>query len=106
MNYSFHPAARIELDEAVDYYEGCQPGLGYQFAEEVYATIGRIRRYPEAWSLISPRARRCLTARFPYGVIYTIAGEEVRIVAVAHSHRRPGYWRDRLESGGKEARPT
>jgi len=28
MNYSFHPEAEKELNEAIDYYEGCKNGLG------------------------------------------------------------------------------
>lgn len=69
MTFSFHPAARTELNAAVDYYEDCQPGLGYEFAEDVYAAIARILQYPNGWSQLSHRARRCLTTRFPYGVI-------------------------------------
>lgn len=34
--------------------------------------------------------------RFPYGVIYATDPEEIVILAIAHMHRRPGYWRDRL----------
>jgi mRNA interferase RelE/StbE len=50
MRFHFHPAADNEFDLAVEYYEGCQAGLGLEFAEEVYATIGRIIEYPEVWS--------------------------------------------------------
>jgi len=39
--------------------------------------------------------RRCRTKRFPYGLIYRCKGDEILIVAVAHLHRRPGYWHDR-----------
>ncbi|MEA1929211.1 MAG: type II toxin-antitoxin system RelE/ParE family toxin [Candidatus Auribacterota bacterium] len=98
MTYSFHPAARDELNQAVDYYEECEPGLGYEFLEEIYATIARILQYPVAWSQLSRRTRRCLTKRFPYGVIYQVKVKHVRIVAIAHSHRRPGYWFNRLEN--------
>jgi len=98
VTFSFHPAARTELNEAVDYYEDCQPGLGYEFAEEVYATIARVLQYPEGWSQLSRRARRCLTQRFPYGVVYHVKDDHIRIVAVAHSHRRPGYWDTRIDA--------
>lgn len=100
MTFSFHAAARAELSQAVDYYEECEPGLGYEFLEEVYATIARVLQYPEAWSQLSPRARRCLTRRFPYGVIYQPKQDDVRILAIAHSHRRPEYWLNRLEDDG------
>ena len=96
MTFTFHPAARTELNEAVDYYEDCQAGLGCEFLEEVYATIARILQYPNGWSPLSRRVRRCLTRRFPYGVIYHAKEEHVLILAVAHSHRRPEYWTGRL----------
>ena len=72
MRFKFHPAADAELDVAVEYYERCQSGLGLEFAEEVYATIARIIEYPEVWSPLSRNTRRCLTNRFPYGIIYRI----------------------------------
>ena len=100
MTFLFHPAARTELNAAVDYYEDCQAGLGYEFAEDVYATVARILQYPNGWSQLSRRARRCLTTRFPYGVIYQLKEEHVCIVAIAHSHRRPGYWNKRLDEVG------
>ena len=38
MRFFFHPEAKEEFDGAVDFYEQSQPGLGLEFAEEVYAT--------------------------------------------------------------------
>lgn len=96
MKFYFHPEAEAEFDISVKYYEQCQPGLGLEFAEEVYATIGRIIQYPAAWSALSKNSRRCLVNRFPYGVIYQIKSRTLRIIAVAHLNRRPGYWKERL----------
>ncbi len=70
MNYSFHPLAARELNEAIDYYNKCQNNLGFEFAKEVYAAIQNILHFPEAWPSISENTRRCLASRFPYGVIY------------------------------------
>ena len=97
MKFYFHPDAEEEFGGAVEYYEQCQPGLGIEFAEEVYAAIGRIIQYPDAWSILSKNSRRCLVSRFPYGVIYQIKSHTLRIVAVAHLNRRPGYWKERLK---------
>lgn len=96
MRFHFHPQADDEFDQAVRYYENCQPGLGLEFAEEVYATVARISEYPEAWSPMSKNTRRCLVNRFPFGVIFQIKSDILRIVAVANLHRRPGYWKDRI----------
>ena len=96
MRFKFHPAADAEFDQAVEYYEQCQSGLGLEFAEEVYATIARIVAYPEVWSQISSSTRRCLTNRFPYGIIYRIKDNRLHIIAVANLHRRPDYWTKRI----------
>jgi hypothetical protein len=72
-------------------------GLGYEFATEVAATISRILRYPEAWTKLSKRTRRCRTKRFPYGVIYQIRGDKILIVAVGHLRRKPFYWHNRVK---------
>jgi plasmid stabilization system protein ParE len=99
MIFSFHPEAQQEFDQAVTYYDTCQPGLGTEFAEEVYAAILRIIQYPEAGTRSSVNTRRCLMNRFPYGVIYQVKAEAIRIVAVANLRRRPGYWMERTREG-------
>ena len=96
MRFYFHPQANTELDEAVQYYENCQLGLGLEFAGEIYAAIKRIIEYPDAWSVLSENSRRCLVNRFPYGVIFQMKSGALRIVAVANLHRKPGYWMHRI----------
>ena len=39
MKYSFHPSAKVEFNEAIDYYDDCQDGLGKEFAKEIFSTI-------------------------------------------------------------------
>jgi hypothetical protein len=95
MNYLFHPEAEAELNEAVDYYEGRQKGLGLAFAKEVDLTIQNICYFPHAWSPLSKNTRRCLTKRFPYGVIYQTKNDEIIIIAVMQLNRKPGYWKKR-----------
>lgn len=96
MKINFLEIARIELDEAIEYYNYEVPGLGDAFLTEVLKTLDRIGQFPEAWPPCSTRTRRCLTRRFPYGVIYQVRQQEILIVAVANLHRRPDYWKDRL----------
>jgi len=67
MRYRFHPDAEAEFNQAVDYYDGCEEGLGLEFAKAVYAAIQNICHYPFAWTPLSPNTRRCLLNRFPYG---------------------------------------
>ena len=100
MNVEFLEPAVRELYEAVVFYDIQRQGLGQEFAKEVEDTVERIKQNPEAWTTISPsrRARRCLTKRFPYGIIYQIRQDTLLIVAVWHLRRRPQAWQDRVSS--------
>jgi toxin ParE1/3/4 len=95
MTFSFHPEAKTEFLEAIEYYEERERGLGYDFSIEVVRTIQNIVTYPTAWSVIEKDLRRCLVHRFPYGVVYSIEQDEIFILAVMHLRRHPDYWKKR-----------
>ena len=92
----FHEAADAELAEAVSYYDGKAGGLGERFLAEVKAGTRYIEQYPEIAPVIEQGVRGRVLVRFPYTLMYVIAGPELFILAVAHQSRRPGYWADRL----------
>ncbi|OHB34999.1 MAG: plasmid stabilization protein [Planctomycetes bacterium GWA2_39_15] len=98
MNIKFLTPAEAEFFDAISYYNIQSEGLGYEFAAEVKRTIGRIIQYPEAWTKLSKRTRRCRTNKFPYGVIYQVKEETLLIVAVMHLSREPQNWKSRLKS--------
>jgi hypothetical protein len=75
LKYSFHPDAEKEINEAIDYYNECQDGLGLEFEKEVYSIIQNILSFPQAWTPFSANTRRCLTNRFPYGIIYNTTAD-------------------------------
>ncbi len=77
MKYTFHPDAELEFEDAVNYYEECQNGLGYDFSIEVYSAIKRILSNPKAWTILEDDIRRCMSNRFPYGVIYSEQDDEI-----------------------------
>jgi len=88
--------AQYELDEAIEYYNAEVPELGNALLLEALAVIERIRQYPEGWHPLSPNTRRCRLRRFPYGIVYARLEDEIVVLAVAHLHRKPDYWRSRL----------
>jgi toxin ParE2 len=96
VNVRILEVAEQEIDEAVSYYNGQVAGLGDAFLLEAIAAIERIRQFPDAWHPLGENVRRCRLRRFPYGLIYHADESGVLVVAVAHTHRRPEYWRDRL----------
>ena len=97
MKYGFHPEAEIEFFDAIDYYEDCEKGLGYDFSIEVYSAIEMILNFPNAWTILEDEIRRCLIRRFPYGLLYAIDEDRIFILAVMHLHRDPEYWKNRVE---------
>ena len=98
MKIHFLEIAQIELDEAIQYYNDESSGLGENFLAEVLNALDRIGEFPDAWHLCSKRTRRCQTRRFPYGIIYQVRKTEILIVAIAHLHRKPDYWKDRIQN--------
>jgi plasmid stabilization system protein ParE len=92
MEYSFHPAAEAEFNDAIDYYESIQPGLGIELADEALLAIGRAVKYPKAWSFIREPVRRSLVKGFPYGILYVEKNSGIYILAVMNLHREPDYW--------------
>ncbi len=96
MKIRFYKIAQFELDSTVEYYSSERPGLGYEFLWEVFASIDRIKQFPEAWQPFYRGTRRCLVRHFPYGVVYKKINDLILIVAIANLHREPDYWVGRL----------
>jgi toxin ParE1/3/4 len=82
-----------------DGYEARREHLGIEFL--VDATIDQIVALPHAGALVRrlphdlPVRRRAVT-RFPYHVIYLEMTTHIRILAIAHDRRKPGYWQERV----------
>ncbi|MFO1082005.1 MAG: type II toxin-antitoxin system RelE/ParE family toxin [Reyranellaceae bacterium] len=95
MTVRFVEPAEEELDHAIRWYGAQTRGLGEAFLMEVIAAARRIERFPEAWHPLGDGMRRCRLRRFPYGLIYLVKDGDVIVLAVAHLHRRPDYWRQR-----------
>lgn len=95
MNYEFHPDAEEELIEAAAWYDAEVPGLGSLFGEEALRTIELLLENPTAGLPIGGQLRRFVMRRFPHTIIYTPGHDTLFVVAVAHTSRRPGYWRSR-----------
>ena len=65
------------------------------FVAEFERTVNVILENPTLGMIFRGNRRRYLFRRFPYGVIYQVTSNELRVIAVAHHRRRPGYWAGR-----------
>jgi plasmid stabilization system protein ParE len=93
MQRFFSEAAQKELDDAFCWLEQEQAGLGYRFTADVDEALKRIRQQPHAWHQLGATLRRFLLKHFRYGLIYR--GEQIEVLAVAHTSRQPDYWLNR-----------
>lgn len=99
--FAFHPEARAEFVADVDWYDERDVGVGWRFAEAVRDAIDAAIDDPAAWAVWpgwdrDPVVRSKNVSDFPYRVVYFVGDELLTIVAVAHSKRRPGHWRNRV----------
>jgi hypothetical protein len=76
MKVRLHPEAEAEVAEAFLYFERKRMGLGIEFVRTVDEAINRIVAGPERWQVMRGDARRCLTHKFKYGVVYRVRAEE------------------------------
>lgn len=92
----FHEAARDEFREAARWYEDEREGLGREFLAAVEAALERAVRNGDPVLARGQRGKRKLVLRrFPYVLHVEIVDAGLFVWAVAHSRRRPGYWRER-----------
>jgi plasmid stabilization system protein ParE len=90
------PAALAELQDAADHYASQGgSGLAHMFVNEFERVVNLLVANPQLGATFRGGRRRYFFNRFPYSVIYQVTGDELRIIAVAHQRRRPGYWRGR-----------
>ena len=102
MNFRVLPAADGEAIAAALWYEDRRSGLADDFFIEMRSAFDVIRENP----LSAPQLeyysgpheiRRRMLHRFPYAVVYVCRPDEIVVVAVAHTRRRPLHWVNRVD---------
>ena len=89
-----------EAEAAARWYAERSVSAAAGFSEEIDAAESAIVELPDAWPPFDHGTRRYLLRRYPFSVIYRVESRRILIVAVAHGHRRPGYWKSRLPTPG------
>ena len=91
-----HPSALAEIKSAIAWYRERNPSAALKFAAEVDRAVEMILASPQRWPRGEHQTRKFVLRRFPFAIIYREKTEAVQMLAVAHGHRRPGYWKQRL----------
>ena len=96
MKISLHAQAELELVEGAAYYaREASAEIASAFISEFERSAKLLGEFPKLGSTWRGRIRRLPLRRFPYTIVYYLRDSEVRILAIAHQRRRPGFWRGR-----------
>ena len=96
LEIEFLDEALEEAEAAARWYAQRSESAALGFADVIDLAAAAIHRLPTAWPPFEQGTRRYLLRRYPFGVVYRVERTRILIIAVAHGHRRPGYWRSRL----------
>ena len=96
MQVLFLEIAEKEFYISQEYYEEQQINLGNKFKSEVYNTLKRIQKFPNMFVKVKKDIRKYIVNKFPFNILYSIEGNNILVIAIAHHHRNPDYWVDRI----------
>ncbi len=92
----FHRLAAREYRSAHKWYADRAAEAAENFRIAVDQAVERISSRSESLPKLGPVYRFVRVRRFPYVLIFRQRSpESVMVMAVAHTSRRPGYWRSR-----------
>lgn len=93
----FHPRAVEEARAARRRYARVSQYLAAQFVAELDSAVVAIGANPPGYPAHLHGTRFYRLGRFPYLLVYLeVTADRVLVIAVAHTSRRPRYWRRRL----------
>jgi toxin ParE1/3/4 len=96
------PEVLDEIDEAMAWYDKRRLGLGDELLTEVEHALDQVESRPRSFPRLCDvpedlTVRRAQLDRFPFALVFLELREgHVRVVALAHMKRRPGYWLGRV----------
>ena len=93
---SFKPEVYNDIKTAYHWYESQRIGLGEDFLLTLEDSYAKITRTPKIYQDIYKNVRRKLVRRFPYGIFFVLRGNEVIIIAIMHTRRKPSDWNERV----------
>ena len=94
--FEFDPRAIAEARAARRWYARRSAAVADRFLAELDRAVERITRVPRQWPSYLHGTRVYRLRRFPYLIVYRETEAAIQVIAVAHGHRKPGYWKRRV----------
>ena len=92
----FHRLAAKEYREASQWYDERSAIAADRFRSGVALAVQRISSNPNSLPRLAKHYRWARIHHFPYMLVFRMRNEhEAIVLALAHTSRRPGYWKRR-----------
>ena len=92
-----HPQAQAEAQEAYEYLAERNPSAAARFAEEIGIAFDAIEEQPDRFPRYPySKGQYRLLNRFPYVVVFEEEPMRTVVYAVAHTSRKPSFWKKRI----------
>ena len=93
---TIQPEAADEANDAFNWHENRQPGLGHEFYRELTRCLEFVIENPLLSRIAYHALRKRKLDRFPYLIVYRVNEFEISVVSVFHSSRNPAVWKKRV----------
>lgn len=91
------PAAEIDFDDAVAWYEAHDECVKIDFIEAVDSTLKFVQASPASFPIThGSTVRKALVKKFPFIVLFTVEADRIYVYSVFHTSRNPIVWRGRV----------
>ena len=89
------PDAEREFQQAFIWYFDRSPIAADAFRSAVFESLDGLADHADMWPANDDGIHFHVLGRFPYTVWYDLNGQLATVIAIAHQHRRPSYWKSR-----------
>ncbi len=91
-----HDDARTEYIESYAWYHERGSHIAEAFEREIEHALEALQKAPNRWPVYVGTWRRILVRRFPFGIVYGFIDKQIVVIAIMHTKRKPGYWKNRM----------
>ena len=96
---SIDPSARIDIIEAIDWYNEQQSNLGFRFYKCILTTLKNIQKNPSGYVVRYKTIRTAIINKFPYMIHYNVEQQtgSIKVLAIICTYRNPESWLEKTK---------
>ena len=87
--------AQRDVRDAAQWYASQSKSAAANFVADYEKGVKVIRAFPFLSPVFEGTTRKHNLSRFPFGVVYEVEPNLLKVIAVIDLRRKPGYWKSR-----------